>query len=87
MAYVCDAVAPVAVPPSPKAHAKEAMVPSGSELPLPSTDAVRKSVEDPKSATGGTLAGRVTVTSRVVLAVAPWSSVTVRVIVWLPSVA
>ena len=44
VAYVCDAVGPVAVAPSPKSHANDATVPSGSVEAAPSTATVSASV-------------------------------------------
>ena len=84
--YVCDAVAPVAVTPSPKSHPNDTTVPSRSDDPEPSTDTANRSTTDTNDATGTTFAG-VTVTNCVAAFVAPSSSVTVRVTTYVPPAA
>ena len=74
---MCDAVAPVPEDPSPKSHAYEATVPSGSDDPEPSTFAVRSLTADVNDAVGGRFAGAVTVTTAVAESAAPPLSVAV----------
>ena len=80
---------PVPVPPSPKFQLRAVIVPSESLDAAESTDAVRSAAVAVNDADGGWFGGGgpVTVTCRVVLAVAPSSSVTVNVTVYVPAVA
>jgi hypothetical protein len=68
----------VEVPPSPKVHAREAIVPSMS-VELSVKVAGEPLVTKPKFAVGATFAAAVTVTAWVSELVAPWLSVTVSV--------
>ena len=84
---VWDGVAPVAVPPSPKSHAYDAIVPSGSDEPVPSNATAwptRPEYGPPASHTGGRF--EVPMLAVVVqLELAPSSSVTVSVTVKAPA--
>jgi hypothetical protein len=77
---VCDAVAPVAVWPSPNAHAQLTTEPSASAEPVPSNEHARFVQARVNAAVGAALAGA-TVTVCETEPVAPSSSVTVSVTV------
>ena len=81
MANECVAVAPLAVPPSPKSQAYAEIVPSESDEPEPSKEQARNEQPVVNAATGGTLGGAPAVTGTVVVAVPPRLSVTVSVAV------
>ena len=80
--------APVADVPSPKAHELDTIDPSLSLDAEESKDATSSALVDVNPAVGGTFAGAaaVTVTELVVTLMAPSSSVTVNVIVYVPEV-
>ena len=62
-AYVCDAVTPVPVEPSPKFHAYDTIEPSGSDDPDTSTDTAKPDTSAVNDAVGGWFAtGSCTVT-------------------------
>ena len=81
--------APVADVPSPNAQELDTIVPSLSLDVEESKDATSPALVDVNLAVGGTFTGAaaVTVTELVVTLVAPSSSVTVKLIVYVPEVA
>ena len=87
--YVCEGLAVVAEDPSPKSQAYEAIVPSGSDEPVPlnemATGAWPDVAEVVNDAVGATF-GAATVIVLVIVPVAPWLSVTVRRAVKVPPV-
>jgi hypothetical protein len=86
VAYVCVAVTPVPVVPSPQAHAYNDIVPSGSDDAAALTATLRYVTVAVNDATGG-CGGLTVVTVLVVVPVMPLLSVTVNVIVLDPAVA
>jgi hypothetical protein len=83
---VCDAVAPVAVWPSPNAHAQLTTEPSASAEPVPSNEHPSP-VHDGANAAVGLAFAADTVTLWVTVPVAPSSSVTVSVTSYEPAAA
>ena len=84
LVYVCDGLAAELVAPSPKSHAYDSIVPSGSFEPELSNDTFAPVTVDVNAAVGSWF-GAWTVTSCETVPVPPLLSVTVSVTVYVPA--